>query len=146
MRRSLAILTLLGVACSQPAQSPSEPEPEGRIAGGRCEYVDVVGKCTIATIEAAAAEDFQCEGGSKQVSFQFVPDDASAKLDFGGSDPTRGTLTAGGGQHPSPGWLEANSVTEGATFSCTRSQIQHGTCSPVVWKFAALKLDEAPCR
>jgi len=144
------LLTVLGVACSQPqsqpAQSPAAEEPAGRLAGGPCEYVDVVGKCTISKIEAAAPGDFQCEGGSQKVSFQFSPDDASAKLEYGGPDPKSGTLTAGGGQHPSAAWLEANSVQEGASFSCTRRHIQHGTCSPVVWEFAALKLDEAPCR
>jgi hypothetical protein len=108
--------------------------------------VDVVGKCNVTAIDSASANDFQCDGGSKKVTFQFVADDSSAKLEHGGPDPARGTLTGGGGQLPSPDWLEANSVKVGAVFGCTRRAISQGTCSPVVWAFPDLKLDAAPCR
>lgn len=74
-------------------------EPQGRVAGGPCEYTDVVGKCTFNAIEDAAVEDFPCEGGSKKVTFQFAPNHPSAKLE--GQDSTQGRLTAGGGQNPS---------------------------------------------
>jgi hypothetical protein len=106
--------------------------------------VDIVGKCTFNAIEEAAVEDFQCEGGSKKVTFQFAPDDPSAKLE--GPEAAQGRLTAGGGQNPSAAWLEASGVKEGVTLSCARSEIGKGTCSPVVWKFPDLNLDEAPCR
>ncbi len=145
-----ALLALVVSACSQakPAEAPPAEEPRGRVAGGPCDYVDVAGTCTVRTVEDASANDFRCEGGpqSKKVTFEFVPTDASAKLEYGGADPARDVLTAGGGQLPSAGWLQANSVAEGASFGCTRKHITGGTCSPVVWEFPTLKLDDQPCR
>lgn len=150
LRSTLAItvVALLTAACSPatPAESPS-PGPD-RTVGGACSYADIGGTCTIGALVDAPVGEFRCEGGSpsKKVPFRFAATDPSAKLEYGGPDPAQDTLTVGGGMHPSAGWLEANGVKEGASFACTRKHITSGTCSPVVWTFPTLKVDDQPCR
>ncbi|MCK4221480.1 MAG: hypothetical protein KAX25_01325 [Dehalococcoidia bacterium] len=127
----VALALLVSIAAGAVACEEATPP-----VGGPCEYGHIPGVATVVSVEADDSEDALCQD-AVVVTFDFVPDDASAVDDyrFPGWLDTGQHLTVGAGANPPRAWVVEQGLTERSEHRCVRSEITSGTCTPVLFSF-----------
>lgn len=131
-----ALLFISLIACTN---SESENSDTNRMVGGPCTYTEFTGTATITAIEDAPADDYNCANNPKLVLYTFTAE-ASSNYTFANVADTDQSLKILGGKNPAQTWLENNGVQVGNTYACVRSEIQSGTCTPVIFTIKDLDL------
>jgi hypothetical protein len=98
------------------------------VISGGCRYVDIPGTARITSTETV---DQKIEKYTVGVTFDFVPDNPAA------IDNYRYPNCKDTGQQLriSARWAQEHRLKEGSELSCVRSEITHGTCTPVNFRF-----------
>ncbi|MFH1138784.1 MAG: hypothetical protein V1816_22125 [Pseudomonadota bacterium] len=134
-------LMLSSCAAGGPDQTP-------RLVGGPCRYVEIRGKARLREINTPPADAYNCRNAVELV-FDFKPDDpaAAGKYRFPGQPDQGMRLTVFGGANPPREWVEAHKLTVGTYLEARRQEITAGTCTPVIFSFPALNLEDGdiPC-
>jgi len=110
-----------------------------RIVGGQCEYKHYKGTARITSIKAATAV-----GDAKQryeVKFAFVPEGEIAES-FAKTEGKEFLLTLKNSTLPGPGFLKKYGIETGRVFDCFLKVIVRGTCTPVLFEFPGIALDD----
>jgi len=104
------------------------------LVGGECHYDDIDGVARIVSVSDADSVTSDCKY-TVEITFDFVPTDPSAPdhYRFPNWQDTGQHLTVGGGMNPPRAWAEAQGLTEGSEHHCIRSEINEGTCTPVIF-------------
>jgi len=131
---NISIPTSTPIPTRTPTNTPTPPK-----VGGGCSYSDVKGICTIVSIqktsESLAQEQIEGGPGYKgyDVKFSFQPEG-------GNTEAKQGSLLLGNSWYPGSRFLEKYGISVGAEFSCTKSTIKTGTCSPTVFSFSTIDI------
>jgi hypothetical protein len=111
-----------------------------RLVGGQCEYNEYKGTAKIMSITKAAGSP----GDSKEryeVKFSFVTDQ-EIKEPFVRTEGKEFDLMLRNSSLPGPDFLKKYGVEVGKDFDCYLKAIRKGTCTPMLFEFPDIKLDD----
>ena len=113
----------------------------GNKVGGPCTYTDIPGTAVIQALEVPLPSEAGCYDPVRVV-FDFIPGPgAGDKMGLLG-ELTAQRLTVGGGMNPSRIWADLKGLRPGKNIPCVRKEIDQGTCTPVVYTFPGLNMDD----
>jgi len=116
---------------------------DARIGGGPCEYDDYQGKATILTIRKKKMP--KGYGGpshdSYDVKFNFSPS-MKIKQAHGKVEGKIYSLKLTNSWYPGPKFLLKYNIKEGKTFNCILKVITKGTCTPTLFDFPDVNLND----
>ncbi len=110
------------------------------ITGGPCTYKDYPGTATITSITPAP----NTYGAARQkyvVKFSFATD-AEIQEEFARAEGKEFELRLVNSTYPGPKFLEKYDIRVGKVFDCVMKVIVKGTCSPRVFEFPSIRLDD----
>ncbi|MDI6795816.1 MAG: hypothetical protein QMD09_02675 [Desulfatibacillaceae bacterium] len=142
LRICLAASLLLFLACSSPAVLQ---ESKGNMAGGPCQYQEIIGHALITSVGPAEPQEYNCPNQAQKVLFSFYPDNegAAAKYLFPGWADEGNSLSVAGGANPPAAWVLRQGIEPGVKIPAIRAEIVSGTCTPVVFSFPGLDMESA---
>lgn len=131
----LSFFVVLTMGCNEGSNSGAESRAAD-VVGGRCEYNEIAGTAAINEIAMPDESEDNCKNAVK-IIFTFTPDDVAAPDDyrFGEWSDADQNFTVGAGKNPSKAWAESAGLIQGSIHKCVRSEIIHGTCTPVIFSF-----------
>lgn len=109
------------------------------LVGGRCEYKSYAGKARIVSIEKAPSKISSSEG--YEVKFVFLSS-GSVEESFARTEGKEFLLLLADSSHPGPKFLKKYGIEAGRVFDCILKVITKGTCTPVLFEFPSIRLDD----
>ena len=135
-----SILTLvLGFVAFFYIQVETGMSREHRV-GGECEYKKYAGEAKITSIEKVAAASGEMRG-RYEVKFAFTPD-RKVEEPFAQTEGKEFLLMVGHAYNPGPKFLEKYGIEMGKTFRGYLKVIIKGTCTPILFEFPSIRLDD----
>ncbi len=134
------VLLILGVlfACESVAVAGDKGTGE-TLVGGRCEYRSYEGKARIVSIKKNPSADLSTQG--YEVKFVFVSD-SPVEEPFARVEGTEFLLLLTNSSYPGPKFLKKYGIKNGKVFACILKVITKGTCTPVLFEFPSIRLDD----
>ncbi len=126
----LALLGFFAVESMMGPRSFAETAAD-RKAGGPCEYKTYPGKAKITSITGRNHDEYE-------VKFVFTPD-ARIEESYLSTEGKEFLLFTDNSQYPDKEYLKKNGIKADKIFSCNMKVIIKGTCTPVLFKFPAMK-------
>ena len=118
-----------------PACAQDEP-----LAGGQCEYRSYKGQAKITSIISKGKQrNFTHE--IYEVKFLFIADQ-EVKEKYISTKEKEFVLLLNNSNYPGPQFLEKYDIQVGNVFQCYMKVIVRGTCTPVVFEFPTIRLDD----
>ena len=107
------------------------------LVGGPCDYKEIEGTAVITSIVDAQSDDYNCRKRPVKVSFDFTPDDSSAKSKylFPNVSDSRQNIRLSGGLNPPKDFMKVKGIIVGTSHKCVRKEIIKGACTPVLYEF-----------
>jgi len=139
----LIILSLLPVLCIFAEVSFIDVSPafaqegaqEKFVVGGSCQYKKYKGRAEIISITKKGVPD------SYEVKFSFHSDQ-EIKETFAQTKGREFPLMLSNFSHPGPKFLEKYGIEVGRVFDCYLNVITKGTCTPIIFEFPSINLDD----
>jgi len=113
---------------------------EEHLIGGQCEYKVYEGRAKIISI-AKKSESDNYPYERYEVKFIFTPDH-EIKEAYAQTKGKEFLLMLTNSSYPGPKFLEKYSIKIGKVFACYLKVIIKGTCTPVLFEFPDIKLDD----
>lgn len=111
-----------------------------RLVGGQCEYKEYEGRAEIISITKKSEPDsYPYE--RYEVKFLFTPDQ-EIKEAYAQTEGKEFLLLLSNSSYPGPKFLEKYGIKIGTVFACYLKVIIKGTCTPVLFKFPSIRLDD----
>lgn len=123
--------------CSTCAEDKIKGE---HLVGGQCEYKVYEGRAKIISI-AKRSESDNYPYERYEVKFIFTPDH-EIKEAYAQTEGKEFLLLLTNSSYPGPKFLEKYSIKTGKVFACYLKVIIKGTCTPVLFEFPDIKLDD----
>jgi hypothetical protein len=131
LARIPVLLLALAAAAGHGCTSKNAPGPGARVrVGGPCTYKDTPGTATIVSVGAGAPD------AKVEVRYDFEAAEA-------GASKKNVRLSIGDGANPPRHCVDSQGITVGSRHKALRSDIQRGTCTPVIFQLVDFKQD--PC-
>ena len=113
---------------------------QGFIDGGPCEYKQYKGRAKIISIKPKR-ENSGYTHEIFEVKFSYTPD---RKVDeaFAQTKGKQFELQLTNSWYPGPKFLKKYGIAVGKEFDCYMKVITKGTCTPVIFEFPSIKLDD----
>jgi hypothetical protein len=112
-------------------------------SGGPCEYREYKGLATITSVVSKI--DHRKESNDKYlVKFSFTPE-AEVKEKFAQPEGKEFVLLLGNSEYPGSKYLQKYGIRVGTIFDCTMKVIVRGTCTPVLFEFRTINLNDYLC-
>jgi hypothetical protein len=112
----------------------------GMIVGGPCEYKQYPGKAVITSI-TPGTEPGKTPGESYVVKFTFSPEQ-EIQEEFARTAGKEFLLLLTNSTYPGPRFLEKYGIRVGKVFDCVMKVIVKGTCTPRIFEFPSIRLDD----
>jgi hypothetical protein len=131
-----AIIFLLSTCCASLSCGSASGN---RLVGGACEYRQIHGRAIVTDVREADPQANNCKN-AVEVVFAFAPDEPSApgRYRFADHPDTEQYLRVGAGMNPPRAWVRREGLVTGSVHRCIRSEIEKGSCTPVVFSFPDL--------
>ncbi len=126
------------VSCGAGGGSPSK-----RIIGGPCEYREYTGHATITFVQPRKSRDRDPRPNYEQyeVRFTFHPDEA-IREPHGQVEGREFQLLQENSRYPGPAFLRKYGIEKGTVLDGSMKVITRGTCTPIIFDFPAIHLDD----
>lgn len=114
-----------------------------RIVGGQCDYTQYKGTAEIVSVQRRELPDNYQGPAYEQyeVKFTFQPFEMIRER-HGHVEGKEFLLLLSNSMYPGLKFLKKYGVVEGATFDCNIKVIIRGTCTPVIFDFPDINLDD----
>ena len=114
-----------------------------RVVGGQCDYRQYKGTATIVSVQRRELPDHYRGPTYEQyeVKFSFQPDETIRER-HGQVEGKEFLLLLRNSMYPGLKFLKKYGVEDGSTFDCYIKVITRGTCTPVLFEFPAIDLDD----
>ncbi|MDH5767867.1 MAG: hypothetical protein OEZ31_02750 [Nitrospirota bacterium] len=106
-----------------------------RVIGGPCEYTQYKGHAKIVSITKINEHE------RYEVKFLFVPDQ-EIKESYAQTEGKEFLLMLRNFSYPGPQFLEKYGIGVGKVFDCYLKVIIKGTCTPMLFEFPSIRLDD----
>lgn len=135
---TVLVFFLCGVSCMA-----TEKRPERRVVGGPCEYKAYPGKATIVSVQKPEGPSQTGPSGSDayEVRFSFTSQEAIEE-DWVQLEGKEHLLLLTNSSFPGPRFLEKYGIEPGKSFECNLKVITKGTCTPLLFDFPAIDLND----
>jgi hypothetical protein len=130
------VLAFIALFCIQVKTGMSR---EHRV-GGECEYKKYEGEAKITSIEKVTASSGEARG-RYEVKFAFTPD-RKVEETFAQTEGREFLLMVGHAYYPGPKFLEKYGIEVGKVFRGYLKVIIRGTCTPILFEFPSIRLDD----
>lgn len=128
-------LLIVFFICVSSAYAADEP-----LAGGPCEYKQYNGRANIISI-TVKSEAHNDSHETYRVKFAFTSDQ-EIQENFAQTEGKEFVLLLNNSNYPGPKFLEKYEIQVGKVFDCHMKVITRGTCTPVVFEFPTIRLDD----
>ena len=108
--------------------------------GGPCEYKQYNGRANIISI-TVKSEAHNDSHETYRVKFAFTSDQ-EIQENFAQTEGKEFVLLLNNSNYPGPKFLEKYDIQVGKIFDCHMKVITKGTCTPVVFEFPTIRLDD----
>ncbi len=108
--------------------------------GGPCEYKKYKGSAKIVSITQKSALP-NCSHDIFEVKFTFSPDQEVTET-FARTEGKEFVLLLNNSEYPGPKFLKKYDIQVDKVFECHMKVITKGTCTPVIFEFPTIKLDD----
>lgn len=137
---SLLILSpFLLVAISRPNTVSTDNIMPERFVGGRCEYKKYKGQAKISSLTKKIEPDNLYE--KYEVKFIFIPEE-KINEPYAEVEGREFLLLLSNSSYPGPKFLEKYGIEVDRVFDCYLKVITKGTCTPTIFEFPTIKLDD----
>ena len=113
---------------------------ESSSMGGSCEYRQYNGHARIVSI-TVKSEAHNDSHETYRVKFAFTSDQ-EIQESFAQTDGKEFVLLLNNSNYPGPRFLEKYDIQVGEVFDCLMKVIVKGVCTPVIFEFPTIKLDD----
>jgi len=115
----------------------------GRVVGGPCSYKTYPGTARVVLIEKAYAtsQDGKKNGDGYDVHFVFHPETAPEET-YARVEGKTHTFLLTNGSRPKSGFLKIYGIETGKTLPCQLKVIVKGTCTPILFKFPTVDMND----
>jgi hypothetical protein len=112
----------------------------GRFVGGQCEYKEYEGRAEIISI-TRIARSIHDPYEREEVKFKFIPY-REIQESFARTEGREFFLMLSNSSYPGPKFLERYGIDVGKVFDCHLKVISQGTCTPTIFEFPSIRLDD----
>jgi hypothetical protein len=112
----------------------------GRSVGGQCEYKEYEGRAEIISI-TRIARSIHDPHEREEVKFKFIPY-REIQESFVRTEGREFFLMLSNSSYPGPKFLEKYGIEVGKVFDCHLKVISQGTCTPTIFEFLSIRLDD----
>jgi hypothetical protein len=130
------ILFLIGISSSYAEDKLSSEF----LVGGQCDYKQYKGLAKIVSI-AKLADSTRYSHERYEVKFKFTSDQ-EIKESFVQTEGREYLLMLGHSYYPGPKFLEKYRIEVGKVFECYLKVITKGSCTPILFDFPTIRLDD----
>lgn len=113
---------------------------EKHLVGGQCEYKQYEGRAQIISI-TKIADSVTDPNERDEVKFAFIPN-REIEESFVQIEGREFLLMLSNSSYPGSRFLEKYGIEVGKVFDCHLKVITKGTCTPVLFEFPSIKLDD----
>ena len=131
----MILLSSILLLCVCSAYTQKQPS-----AGGECEYKQYEGRAKIVSIEQKNKPPDHPHD-IFEVKFSFSTDQVIEER-FAQTEGRKFELLLDNSDYPGPKFLEKYGVKVGKVFECYMKVITKGTCTPILFEFPTIKLDD----
>lgn len=138
-------IILIVAYCEGAASAVDDMEAEKSktgVVGGLCEYKRHKGNAVIVSISPKASPN--CCAGSfytnYEVKFRFIPDEEITES-YGNVQAREHVLMLTNSWYPGPKFLQKYKIEIGKSFVCHLKTIIKGTCTPIIFDFQTIDLN-----
>ncbi len=117
------------------------PLTYAEIVGGSCKYKSYTGKAEITSITRLEITRREPSHELYEIKFSFKPDQKISE-EFTRSEGKEYLLLLKNSTYPGPKFLEKYDLKVGRTLECNMNVIIKGTCTPIIFDFPTIRLDE----
>ncbi len=110
------------------------------LIGGECEYKRYKGQATIISVTKKSRHDIK-QQEKYEVKFLFTTDQ-EIKETYAQSEGQKFLLLLSNSSYPGKRYLEKYGIEVGRIFDCYLKVIVKGTCTPVLFEFPFIRLDD----
>jgi hypothetical protein len=110
------------------------------LIGGECEYKRYKGRAEILSVIKKSGPDINLQE-KYEVKFLFTTD-REIKETYAQLEGKEFLLLLSNSSYPGPGYLEKYGIEVGRVFDCYLKVIVKGTCTPVLFEFPFIRLDD----
>lgn len=120
-----------------------EVSPSKRVVGGQCEYREYAGKATVVSVRPREPQDRDPRPHYEQyeVRFIFRPDETIRER-HGQVEGREFLLLQRNSRYPGPAFLRKYGIEEGSVLDGSVKVITRGTCTPILFEFPLIDLDD----
>jgi len=133
----LKMIELLTILCTFACSTNTPQKPS---AGGPCEYKKYPGHAKIVSI-ISKGQPHNYSHEIFEVKFSFDPDQKATER-FAHTEGREFVLLLNNSEYPGPKFLEKYDIQVGKIFECHVKVITKGTCTPILFEFPTIKLDD----
>jgi len=110
--------------------------------GGPCEYKQYAGKAKIMSITPKTGHAYDLYFyQAYEVKFSFIPDQKISEK-FARTEGKEYVLLLKNSSYPGPKFIEKYELKTGKILECNMNVITKGTCTPILFDFPSLRLDD----
>ncbi len=113
---------------------------EDRMVGGSCKYESYPGRATIVSINEVAQPATSSEK-RYEVRFTFIPD-KEVEQTFAQTEGRDFLLLLKDNSYPTQAFLSKYEINLGKEFISVMKVITKGTCTPIMFEFSTIRLDD----
>lgn len=136
----IIIVLLTGISDADESDFP-EQQTSSVIAGGPCRYKTYKGKATIVSVVRKEVRNRTAYEGY-EVKFTFTPDQ-EIEEPHGRVNKEQFSLMLSDSTYPSSEFLVKYNIKVGQLFDCQLRVITKGTCTPIIFDFPTINLDDS---
>jgi hypothetical protein len=111
-----------------------------RVVGGQCDYKRYEGHARVISI-TKIVDSISYSRERYEVKFVFIPDE-EIKESFAQIEGREFLLMLGNSSYPGPKFLEKYGIEVGKVLDCHLKVIIKGTCTPILFEFPSVRLDD----
>jgi hypothetical protein len=115
--------------------------PKTPSTGGPCEYSQYKGHATIISITKIGEATRDTAHEKYEVEFSFTPDQYFQGI-VARTEVKKYVLLLDNSSYPGPKFLEKYEIKEEKIFECFMKVITKGTCTPIIFEFPMIRLDD----
>ncbi len=135
-------LLALGFGCQVHSSDINIQKDSSAKVGGPCEYKDYKGKAEVISVQkiefGSASTSIKKPDGSYEVKYSFYPENKIQET-FVHVESRYFVLLLPDSSYPDPEFIRKNDITPGKKLDCVLKVITKGACTPMIFKFPALK-------
>ena len=117
------------------------PLAYAEIVGGSCKYKSYTGKAEITSITRLEIIRSEYSHEMYEIKFSFKPDQKISE-EFARMEGREYVLLLKNSSYPGPKFLEKYDLKVGKTLECNMNVITKGACTPIIFDFPSVRLDE----